>query len=172
MRWLLGLLFYSSIAVAYGNLFATLTSRPFQDPMDAIRLVEKTQPGVISSFNTEVQQGDIYYIFYVVNQRDNTCVQLEYAALTGKLIQQNVSILNSSQHPELAAIKFISKNKLLFSELVELAKKQDSVHLLRAELDHDLGISYLELELIDNNGQHRSAFNVETLRPLPLLKWY
>ena len=69
--------------------------------------------------------------------------------------------MNEDKHSELAAINFIAKNKLLFSELVELAIHKNSVHLLNAELDHDLGISYLELKLIDNNGRYRLAFDVE-----------
>ncbi|MBE8167820.1 MAG: hypothetical protein HAW66_05605 [Shewanella sp.] len=172
MRWLLSLLLYSGIVFATPKTLSQITSNTFQDPMVTMRLVEKTQSGIISNFAIDIQDNDVRYLFSLINPKTNTITQLEYRALDGRLIKQNVSLYTPGQHSKIAAIRFIFKNNLSFSELVELAIKNNSVHLLRAELDHDLGISYLELKLIDNNGQYRLAFDVEKLRPLPLLKWY
>lgn len=58
-----------------------------------------------------------------------------------------------------------------FSELVTLAIKNQQGYLTQAELDHDLSISYLELKLLNQDSRNTIAFDIETLRPLPLLKW-
>ncbi|MBM7071741.1 hypothetical protein JQC92_06750 [Shewanella sp. 202IG2-18] len=172
MRWLICLLLYSSIATAAPNLLSVLTQTPFQNPIDTMRNIENSTSGVITHFAIDTNNSPMRYLFTVLDPKKHTVTQLEYCAVDGVLIKRKATTYDSDKHSELAAINFISKNKLLFSELVELAIHKNSVHLLNAELDHDLGISYLELKLIDNNGRYRLAFDVEKLRPLPLLKWY
>ncbi len=172
MRWLLCILLYSNIATAAPNLLSVLTQAPFQNPIETMRTIEKNTPGVITHFAIDTDSSPITYLFTVLDPKAQKITQLVYCAVDGELMKRSATSYDADQHSELAAINFISKNKLLFSELVELAIHKNSVHLLNAELDHDLGISYLELKLIDNKGRYRLAFDVEKLRPLPLLKWY
>ena len=172
MRWLLCILLYSSIASAAPNVLTGLTQAQYQNPIATMRTIEKNVPGVITHFTINTQHSPMLYEFTVLNPKTHKLTQLDYCAESGELVNKKAHTYHTNHHSELAAISFITKNKLQFSELVELAIHKNSVHLLNAELDHDLGISYLELKLLDNKGRYRLAFDVEKLRPLPLLKWY
>ena len=160
------------MASAAPKLSTDVDQTQFQNPIDTMRSIEKSIPGVITYFSIDTTHTPMMYEFKVLNPKTHMLTQLEYYASSGKLMAKKAHIYQANHHSELAAISFISKNKLEFSELVELAIQKNSVHLLNAELDHDLGISYLELKLLDNKGRYRLAFDVEKLRPLPLLKWY
>ncbi|WP_133408400.1 hypothetical protein [Parashewanella tropica] len=172
MRWLLGLLLFSSAAMSAPNVVTLLADENNQDPIKTMRQIERSEPGVISSFSVNLNKKKLQYIYTLVNLRNGTVTHFEYRGTDGHLLKRYISTLVPKEHSELEAVRFIEKNKLLFSKLVDLAIDKSQVHLLKAELDHDLGISYLELELIDDNGPYRLAFDVETLRPLPLLRWY
>ncbi len=172
MRWLICLILYCGLASAAPKPSTAAGQPQFQNPIDTMRIIEKSIPGVITHFSINTQRSPMMYEFTVLDPKAHKLTKLEYCASSGELMAKTVHTYLTKAHSELAAISFITKNKLEFSELVELAIHKNSVHLLNAELDHDLGISYLELKLLDNNGRYRLAFDVEKLRPLPLLKWY
>jgi hypothetical protein len=65
----------------------------------------------------------------------------------------------------------LQRKQLSFSDLVSMAMKDKPGFLLEAELDHDLAISYLELKLLTEMSKNTVAFDIDNLRPLPLLKW-
>ncbi len=60
---------------------------------------------------------------------------------------------------------------MAFSELVRLASQKHQGKLLEAQLEHDLGISYLEFKMVDENGKRKHAFDIQKLKPLPMLQW-
>ncbi|WP_394497450.1 hypothetical protein [Shewanella sp. ENK2] len=86
-------------------------------------------------------------------------------------MKKKLTALESDDLDQVKAAKVLISKGMTFTELVKLAKENQSGYLIEAELDHDLAISYLELKLLNVSSKHTIAFDIEELRPLPLLQW-
>ena len=171
MRLLLGLILLSSVASATPSMFTLLSESELLAPLAMMRQVEQSHEGVISAFEVDIENGELNYKLEVIDPIKYTLTAFQFSGLDGKLQHQKVVTLEADDLDELEAVKLLQHKKLSFSALVEMAMNQTQSHLLEAQLDHDLGIGYLELKLVDEAGKHKLAFDIENLRPLPLLKW-
>ncbi|MFV7784779.1 PepSY domain-containing protein [Shewanella marisflavi] len=175
-RWLISLMLLSGVAganVALANpaVLELLSDSQSLTPQKMIEQAEKTYPGVISEFQIDVENGQLIYELSMINTKEDAITEFEFWAKDGRLIRQKVEGLEADDKDELKAVKLLKEMDQSFSQLLKLAMGGSGAHILEAQLDHDLGISYLELKLIDANGKHRIAFDIENQRPLPLLKW-
>lgn len=169
--WLLGLILVSGVASAAQSLYSMLASGNYRPPLSVMQQVEKDFQGVITEFEMEMQEGELVYKLELINPLANAITRFEYRASDGKLLKQKAAKVTADELSEVEATRFISAQHQTFSDLIAMATKDHNGFLTDAKLDHDLGISYLELKLLDDTGKYKLAFDVENLRQLPLLKW-
>ncbi len=175
-RWLVSLVLFSASGVsaaawAEGSIIALLSDEGNLTPQAFLQQVETKYPGMISEFEIDIENGELIYELSMIDTQVKTITEFEFKAKDGQLVKQQVESLEADDRDELIAVNLMEDKPLLFSELVNKAMSGRQAYILEAQLDHDLGISYLELKLIDENGKSKIAFDIESLRPLPLLKW-
>lgn len=169
--WLLGAMMVVGAASANTSLFNLLSTGERVEPLAMMEKVEAEHPGYISEFELDVEEGELLYEFDVINPEENTLTELTYRATDGALVVQRNSKLEADDHDELEAVKLLERKQMAFSELVRLASQKHQGKLLEAQLEHDLGISYLEFKMVDENGKRKHAFDIQKLKPLPMLQW-
>lgn len=169
--WLLGFILVSGAVSAAQSLYSMLGSGQYQPPLKVMQQIEKDFPGVIAEFEMEMQEGELVYQFELINPLANAITHFEYRARDGKLLKQKAGKVSADDLGEVEATRLITSKHQTFSGLITMAIKDHKGFLTDAKLDHDLGISYLELKLLDDTGKYKLAFDVDNLRQLPLLKW-
>ncbi|MCS6154969.1 hypothetical protein G3465_19035 [Shewanella baltica] len=169
--WLLGFMLVSGVATAAQSMYSMFAGGDYAPPLSVMQQIEKGFSGVIAEFNMEEQEGELVYQFELINPLANSITRFEYRARDGKLLKQKASKVSADDLGEVEATRLIAAKDQTFSGLITKATKDHKAFLTEAKLDHDLGISYLELKLLDDTGKFKLAFDVENLRPLPLLKW-
>lgn len=168
--WLLGFMLVSGIATAAQSMYSMLSSGEYLPPLSVMQQIEKDFPGVIAEFEMEMQEGELVYQFELINPLANAITRFEYRARDGKLLKQKAGKVTADDVGEVEAARLISTKHQTFSGIIAMATKDHKAFLTDAKLDHDLGISYLELKLLDDTGKYKLAFDIENLRQLPLLK--
>ncbi|MEI6858673.1 MAG: hypothetical protein V5788_02595 [Shewanella sp.] len=175
-RWLVGLVLISSsgfsmAALAETSIIELLSDEGNLTPQEFLLQVEQDYPGIISEFEIDVENGELLYEMSMIDTSAKTITEFEFRAKEGQLVTLKVSKLEADDSDELTAVNLMQDKSLTFYALVVKAMKNKQAYILEAQLDHDLGISYLELKLINLDGKSKIAFDIKTLRPLPLLKW-
>ncbi|BAJ04211.1 PepSY domain-containing protein [Shewanella violacea] len=174
-RWLIGLVFilsgFSVAAWAEESVLDLLSDEGNLTPQVFLVQVEQDYPGIITEFEIEVENGELIYDVSMIDTSAKTITEFEFRAKDGSLVNQQVAKLEADDRDELIAVNLMEDKSLTFCFLVNKAMKGKQAFILEAQLDHDLGISYLELKLINRDGKSKLAFDIETLRHLPLLKW-
>lgn len=169
--WLLGFMLVSGIAAAAQSMYSMLASGNYRSPLSVMLLIEKDSLGVISEFEMEMQEGELVYQFELINPLANAITRFEFRASDGKILKQTAGKVTADELGEVEATRLILAKRETFSDLIATVIEEQKGFLIYAKLDHDLGISYLELKLLDDTGKYKLAFDVENLRQLPLLKW-
>ena len=169
--WLLGLMLISGFAAAAQSMHSMLMSGGYLPPLTVMKQIEDDFPGVIAEFEMEIQDGELVYQFELINPLANAITRFEYRALDGKLLKQKAGKVTADDVGEVEAARLISAKHQSFSGIIAMATRDHKAFLTDAKLDHDLGISYLELKLLNDTGNYKLAFDIDNLRQLPLLKW-
>lgn len=65
----------------------------------------------------------------------------------------------------------LQEKGLTLSKVLTAVCQENSGQLIKAEVDNDLGISYIELEIADASGKYKLAYDMKNKQLLPLLKW-
>lgn len=172
--WLVSLMFVSGLAYASPTMYTFLSKGQNYSPLDVMQVLEKDYPKmIITEFELDVKNSQVRYEFDMIDLDDNTTTEFYMSAETGRILEQKVEKLEADDYEEVTAAKILRKKQMKFSELVTLALKDGTsfAYLTDAQLDHDLGISYLELEVVNEQHRTKLAFDIQNLRPLPMLKW-
>ncbi|MGI2097572.1 PepSY domain-containing protein [Shewanella glacialipiscicola] len=169
--WLLGFMLVSGIASAAQSMYSMFAAGDYVQPLSVMQQIEKGVSGVIAEFEMETQEGELVYQFELINPLANSITRFEYRARDGKLLKQKASKVSADDLAEVEAARLIAAKNQTFSGIIAKAIKERKAFLTEAKLDHDLGISYLEIKLLDDTGKFKLAFDVDNLRPLPLLQW-
>ncbi|MCL1124394.1 hypothetical protein [Shewanella surugensis] len=170
-RWLVGLILFSGAVAAEPELYLLLSQTENQPVMVVIRKLENLHLGEISGFDVEQKEGELVYDFRIINASANKILTYSYRASDGKLLAQDSYFFNRKEKSELVAVLALKSIQMTFSELVQKASKNNQGYLIKASIDNALGINYLELEFLTQEGQHQLAYNINSQRLLPLLKW-
>ncbi|WP_298774991.1 hypothetical protein [uncultured Shewanella sp.] len=170
-QWLIGLLLFSGNVVAEPDLYLLLNQADNQPAMFVMRKLENSHLGDISSFDVEHKAGELVYVFRIINAKTNEVLNYSYRASDGELLSQEASFFNQKEKSEVLAMLALKSVHMTFSELVQKASKNNKGYLIKASVDNALGINYLELEFLTQEGQHQLAYNINSQRLLPLLKW-
>ncbi|GIU20688.1 hypothetical protein [Shewanella sp. MBTL60-007] len=170
-RWLVGLLLVSGSAFAGQGLYSMISSGNYPLPTEMMQQLEQMNDGVISEFEADIENGELIYEFKMIDPQAKTITEYEYRAIDGSLKEREVGRLKGDDKDELAGVLVLQQNGLSLSEMLTLVNEENSGHIVKAEVDNDLGISYIELEILDVDGKHQLAFDIENKQLLPLLKW-
>ncbi|MCF1427716.1 MAG: hypothetical protein LPD71_10425 [Shewanella sp.] len=170
-RILLGLVLISGVAFADTGLWQYLSQAKRVEPIKLMQDVESQFPGVIAEFNTEQDKGELKYQIGIINPKDNSFTELVYRASDGCLLRRQTEKLKSEDKNDLAAAAKILKHNQTFSQLIMQAIQTHQAVVVYAQLERDLGINYLEVELLDADGMVKLAFDIDQQKPLPLLTW-
>ncbi len=169
--WSLGFMLVAGIACATQDMYSMLASSEYVSPLSVMRQIEKDFPGVLAEFDMEMQDGELIYQFELINPLANSITRFEYRARDGQRLKQKAAKVTADDLGEVEAARLIGTKHQTFSGIIAIATQDHRGFLTDAKLDHDLGISYLELKLLDGSSQYKLAFDIENLRQLPLLKW-
>lgn len=170
-RFLLCLMLFSGVANASSNLWDMLSQGQHIAPITMMKNVEAHFSGVISEFAIEKDNKQIVYEVDVINPDNNSITKLTLQSNNGNIIEQKTQPLNKDDADKLKAVQKMKAESLSLSQIVQKIIKNHSAYLVEAEVDHDLDINYLELELLNNNGKQKIAFDIDHQKPLPLLTW-
>ncbi|ARD24280.1 hypothetical protein [Shewanella japonica] len=165
------LVVFPSMVMATPSMHTLLSEGGYVQPITVIEQIELDYRGIVSSFDMDVENGQLIYEVDVLNLEDSEITELSFFAVDGALMKKKLTTLESDDLDQVKAAKVLISKGMTFTELVKLAKENQSGYLIEAELDRDLAISYLELKLLNVSSKHTIAFDIEELRPLPLLQW-
>jgi uncharacterized membrane protein YkoI len=171
VRLLLAICFLPCAVMATPSMHSLLINGEFLKPITVMEQLEQQAKGTICDFDVDVEEGLLVYKISMVNINTHQISKYQYRALDGQLLTEKSSTYASDDIGQVNAAKMLQDKHMKFSELVTLAIENQQGYLTQAELDHDLSISYLELKLLNQDSRNTIAFDIETLRPLPLLKW-
>ncbi|MDF0534604.1 PepSY domain-containing protein [Shewanella yunxiaonensis] len=164
------LLWCSSAMASTSPLLSLFEDGQHLTPTAAISDVEAKHLGEIIEFIADINDDKLLYQFTVADPQSHTLYKLKLDGSDGKVLDKTAHTLTNDA-PQLALALKLRQHQQSFSTLTQLALGNTSGYLQQAELDQDLGISYLELKVLDEHGSHKLAFDIEHQRQLPLLKW-
>ncbi|MCL1047250.1 hypothetical protein Q4601_11425 [Shewanella sp. 1_MG-2023] len=165
------LVVFPSMVMATPTMHTLLSEGEYVQPLVVVEQIETEYSGVVSSFDMDVENGQLIYEIDLLNLDDSEITEFSFDASDGSLITKKLSAFEADDLDQVKAARVLIKQKMTFTELVTMAQKGQTGYLIEAELDHDLAISYLELKLLNVSSKHTIAFDIEELRPLPLLQW-
>ncbi|MCL1098890.1 hypothetical protein [Shewanella gelidii] len=158
---------------AMSNVLPKISEQQLPSPIKVMQQVELLHVGIISRFHLERNsQGDLSYRIDVIESQEHQVTHFSYSINNGLLINEGVNDLSSYEVEKLNAVLFLKVNRLSFSNMVKSATTESRGHILEAKLEHDLGVNYLSVELVDAQGKHMVAFDLDEQRPMPVLKWH
>ncbi|KFZ37610.1 hypothetical protein HR45_09300 [Shewanella mangrovi] len=170
MRWFLAALSLISVtALAAPSYWQQLDNGKLVAPRRLIAKVEQQFPGVITCFHVAEDASSWQYDISLVEPITSIRHQLVFSGSNGQLLHQQDQKLASNDDSLLLAKHLLNK-QLSMSNVLNNALRKNNGKLQSAQLDRDLGISYLELRVIDAAGSHRLAYDIDHRRQMPLLK--
>ncbi|MBB1268796.1 hypothetical protein [Shewanella sp. SR44-3] len=170
-RCLFVFLAFSCNALAAPSMYQVLSQGTYQTPISVMKQLEAVKGDMIVAFDMEIEADELIYEFMIVNLAKQKLIETRIRAKDGVKLKDSSKTIAADDLDQVQALKMLQKKQLSFSDLVNMAIKNQPGFLLEAELDHDLAISYLELKLLTEQSKNTIAFDIDNLRPLPLLKW-
>ncbi|MCT7943228.1 hypothetical protein [Shewanella holmiensis] len=169
VRLLVALCLFPLVSMAAPSIQSLVSQEGLLTPISVMEHWEQQEQGTLCGFGLEIDNEQLVYLLSAINTESKRLYQFEYSALDGALLDETSQPYegNSILH----AVSLMREKNISFSSLVSLAIQNQNGFLLQADLDHDLSISYLELQMLSNEAKKVIAFDIENLRPLPLLKW-
>ncbi|WP_144211871.1 PepSY domain-containing protein [Shewanella donghaensis] len=165
------LVVFPSMVMATPSMHTLLSQGGYVEPIVVIGSVEAEYDGLVSSFDMDIKNGQLIYEIDILNLDTNEVIELEFDATDGNLVTKKLNVFESDDLDQIKAARIVIAQGMTFTDLVKLATQDQPGYLIEAALDHDLAISYLELKLLNVSSKHTIAFDIENLRPLPLLQW-
>ncbi|MCL1144231.1 hypothetical protein [Shewanella gaetbuli] len=171
VRLLVSLCFFPFMAMAAPSIHSLLAQDGLVNPVSVMEQWEQQQKGTLCGFGLDIENEQLVYLLSAINIDSKEVYQLEFNAQDGALLDETSKPYEGKEIEQLHAVSLMRDKNISFSSLVTMAIHNQSGYLLQADLDHDLSISYLELQMLNNEAKNVIAFDIENLRPLPLLKW-
>ncbi|MBY6187510.1 hypothetical protein KUV89_12840 [Marinobacter hydrocarbonoclasticus] len=159
-------------AQATSRLYQQLAGSDAPTPLEILKLVEQRyrHEGRIVEFELEVEKGALTYEISLARSNDDNFLELTLDA-KGKLLEKEREPGEMDDESDLEALAALEEQEWQVSQLVERAIGQQQGYLLEAQLEHNIGISYLEVELLTEQGKRKLAVDLSTGEPLPILQW-
>jgi uncharacterized membrane protein YkoI len=162
---------FTAATAATPSMYQVLSQGDFLKPLTVMQQLEQVSGDTIVAFDMEIERDELLYEFTLVNLTKGLITESRVRAKDGVELSSSNKSIAANDLDQAQAVKMLQKKRLSFSALVAMAMDKQSGYLLEAEVDHDLAISYLELKLLTESSKNTVAFDIENLRPLPLLRW-
>ncbi|MFQ6372278.1 hypothetical protein [Shewanella sp. YIC-542] len=171
MRLMLAMLLWCFAAMASAApLLSYFEDGQHLRPLDAIDMAAALHLGEVMQYRARVADEQLQYQFTLVDPGTRLQHKLVLDGRQGQVLQRSASPL-AKEAPVLALALLLRERRQTLSALARPLLAQHPGYLQQALLDQDLGISYLELKILDEHGSYNLAFDIEHQRQLPLLKW-
>ncbi|MBY5922744.1 PepSY domain-containing protein [Ferrimonas balearica] len=172
LTWLPLILAITLPAQASSRLYEQLVNNDAPTPLQILKQVEQRyqNEGRIVEFELEVERGVLTYEVSLGQSDENSFLELTLDAY-GNVLERERESGEVDDESDLEALAALEEKNWKVSDLVEKAIGKHSGFLLEAQLEHNIGISYLEVELLTEKGKRKLAVDLATGEPLPILQW-
>ncbi|MBY5993369.1 PepSY domain-containing protein [Ferrimonas balearica] len=157
---------------AASELYLQLEKNPSPAPLTILKQVERDygHQGQVIEFELELEAGAITYEVSLAAPERGQTLELKLDR-TGGLLEKEWESDELDDESERVALRALRNRPGRFADLVALAIAGQEGFLLEAQLDHNIGISYLEVELLTPQGKRKLALDLDTGERLPILQW-
>ncbi len=162
---ILGLYLVSTAALAgQDSVITSLAIEKAQvKPEQAMEIVSKQYSGKLSEFSVDDRDHDhkMVYELEVVDQTRGEKIEVSVDPDTGAIQEQERDRFSSRKYGSFF-------NGITLEKAVAEAKKMVPGTLLEAELEHEKGVVFFEIELMTDQGVRKVIVDVETGKPIPV----
>ena len=163
------LMLFSGSVLADSEILRLFSEEQHKNSLQMLQDVENQFSGLATDITTKQENDGIIYQVEMVDLVNNRIEKLYFDALSGQLLRKRTQDLTFVDTNKLQAVaKILERNQTLSNLLKKFTKSHAGI-VLNARLDRDLGINYLELELLHVDGRIKLAFDLDQMQPLPLL---
>lgn len=168
------LFFFSFSAVAASDLYSMLSVDEYVPPLSVIHKAEQRGIGTVTEFRTVYfdESEQIFYHLAVIAPHKEVKTLLVFNARTAQLVAETQEKFSSDDVTRLNAVLFMRVKRISFSSAFKQLTQERKVFLKRANVESDLGINYLQIELVDPQGERTLALDFDSQKLLPILKWH
>lgn len=170
---LIGLLFVSSVCTASNSaIFEKLNVSLAPTPVEILTKLENQylNKAVIVEFELEFDNGRTTYEVTLYQASHHRFIEL-LVDEAGKLEEFEYEAPEIDDQEEIAAAKLMSKKNLLMQSLVNELAASNNHFLIEAQLEQDMGVTYMVATFVSSQGRYKKAFDLVTGKNLPLLRW-
>lgn len=162
-----GLAFAASSAI-----FNMLDSSSAPAPIDVLFGIEQryAENAVIVEFEFEIEKGQRVYEVTLYQTKKQRFIEL-LLDHSGHIIEQEYEQPELDEQEEIAAANLMTKKGYTLHDLVKQLDDEPTHYLIEAQLEQDMGITYMVATFVTNKGRHKKAIDLETGKNLPLLRW-
>ncbi|MGO3299306.1 MAG: hypothetical protein ACTILD_01060 [Pseudoalteromonas sp.] len=170
---LFSLLFISSISSAASSAtYEKLHHAKSATPTAILEKVENKykSEAVIVEFELEFEKGKTTYevTLYQANRKRFIELLLDK---DGHLIELEYEAPELDEQDEIAAADIMQKKGYTMQLLVAKLNDSSEHYLIEAQLEQDMGITYMVATFVNERGRHKKAIDLTTGKSLPLLRW-
>lgn len=170
---LVGLLFVSSFCVASNSaIFEKLNASSAAPPLNILTKIENQylNKAVIVEFELEFDDGRTTYEVTLYQKSHHRFIELLLDE-SGQLEEFEYEAPEVDDQEEIAAVKLMLKKELLIQDLVNQLINSKEQFLIEAQLEQDVGVTYMVATFVTSQGRHKKAIDLATGKNLPLLRW-
>ncbi|MDQ9090174.1 hypothetical protein RC083_01065 [Pseudoalteromonas haloplanktis] len=170
---LLSFLFITSISIAASTaVFDKLHQANAPSPQSILQKIENeyAKKAVVVEFELEFEHGKTTYEVTLYQAEKHRFIEL-LVDQQGKLIELEYDAPEIDEQEEIAAATLMSQKGLTMQGLVAQLDSPAHQYLLEAQLEQDMGITYMVATFVTEQGRHKKAIDLATGKDLPLLRW-
>ncbi|QDF65412.1 PepSY domain-containing protein [Shewanella sp. SNU WT4] len=156
-------------ALADANLYKSLNQSDVRAPLNVIAEVAQLSPGVVSEFETRLEDKGLVYQIELVDTKDKSHTEFVVNAETGQVLHKFTSKLQAKDMAEYRAANSLVASNHKMKQLLTSAIGKNTGKLIYMKLDNDLGINYLEFTILNGSKAQTQAFDIDRMQPIPLL---
>ena len=167
------LVIFSSISLAASSaIFSMLDTSDTPAPRKVLNQIEQryADQAIIVEFELEIEQGKATYEVTLYQTAQQRFIEL-LLDHNGQVITLEYKNPELDEQEEVAAAAIMKRKKLSMQQLVQQLDNNPQHYLIEAQLEQDMGISYMVATFVTAEGKHKKAIDLETGKHLPLLRW-
>ncbi|GHF01939.1 hypothetical protein [Thalassotalea profundi] len=171
--FLIALFFYNSLCYASSSaIFDKLNNENKPSPQTILKKIETEylNTAVIVEFELEFEKGQTNYEVTLFEQKYNRFIEL-LIDVQGKLVELEYAPPELDEDDEVAAAKLMRKKNYRMYQLVQSIDSSQTQYLIEAQLEQDMGVTYMVATFVSIKGRHKKAIDLATGKNLPLLRW-
>lgn len=169
----ISLLFLSNFCVAANSaIFEKLEMSSAPTPLEILKKIENQyiNQAVVVEFEIEFEDGDTTYEITLYQASRKQFIEL-LVNKEGVLLELEYNHPEIDEQEEIAAAELMTKKGFLMQDLVIELDTDANRFLVEAQLEQDMGVTYMVATFVNIKGSHKKAIDLTTGKNLPLLRW-